>query len=134
VQDVDYALIGMEEKLFSSAEVGSSPDPRSLVNAHVVVSPGAKSLQEVAEGLKRVLQFIAYAHFFAASVEWYREATVLRFVTIISGEQFYVTGTVTASGPGYPELVATFQRDFDHIGPLQSLLKTERDYGDKSTH
>jgi hypothetical protein len=119
LHDADYALSELESGVFSSADVLSSEDPRSLVNARIIVSPSVASLQDVSQALLRAFGFMAYPHFQASNVQWYREATVLRFITIISGDAFYVTGTLTATGPEYPKLVKSFDRDF---GALHGLV------------
>jgi hypothetical protein len=71
--------------------------------------------------LTQALPQLVYNHFSACSVDWYREATVLRFVTVPARWDYCVTGTVLATGPRYPELLAQFEREFSTIhGPIRS--------------
>lgn len=90
----------------------SGLNPMSLVNISAEVTRHVDSLQDVCKALSEVWQSMRYRDYDAASLSWYRETTVLRFVTVISGGAFYVSGTITVAGPRYPTLVAKFEREF----------------------
>lgn len=119
--DVDHFL--EECQALQSVQVESSSDPRSLVVATAEVDPSVDSIQDLTFALKEVWAAIAYLHFEATSIQWFKEATVLRFVTVISDDNYYVTGTIRVAGPHYPLLAQRFERDFgDMHGPLPNLL------------
>jgi hypothetical protein len=119
--DVDHFL--EQCQALQSVQFEPSSDPRSLVVAIAEVDSSVESIQDLTYALKEVWGAIAYLHFEATSIQWFKEATVLRFVTVISDENYYVTGTIRVAGPHYPLLVQRFERDFgDMHGPLPSLL------------
>ena len=103
------------------ADVHRSDEPSCLIRANLLLTEKVATVQDIATALRDVWQSIMYADFGACSINWYREATCLRFVTAIA-DKFYVTGTALAHGPNYPDLVAAFDRDFSRLrAPLRSL-------------
>jgi hypothetical protein len=116
--DAEHALAEVHSAAFSSVEIFSSQEPTALVKARLVVSPIVATLQEVSQALSSAFQFVAYNHFQASALKWYREATVLRFVTVMSAD-IYVTGWLTVAGAHYPRLIEAFERDFGALhGPI----------------
>jgi len=106
---------------FSSVEVEASTDPLSVVMVRARIRDDVASVQEISQALADTLPLVAYNYFCACSVEWYREATVIRFVTVPSRETYCVTGTAIATGAIYAEFLARFERDFSTIhGPVRS--------------
>jgi hypothetical protein len=90
-------------------------DPRNMLAVEVDVTNKAESLQDLAQELKRIWSICRYSYFEAVSLRWFREATTLRFVTVIDHDDFFVSGTITAAGPAYPPLAASFQRRFSPL-------------------
>ena len=102
--------------------VAKTTDPYELLRIRVRLGPSAATLQDVSRALTTAWQSVAYSDFQATSLEWFQEATVLRFVTVIGGARFYVSGCAIATGPTYPSLVTAFHRDFGALrGPLRHL-------------
>jgi len=120
VIDAEHFL-GKSEAL-ASVDVSCSADPTSLIEVRADVTPHISTVQDLSHALIDVWQLIAYTHFQAAAVHFYKEGTVLRFVTVISGDAFYVSGTVRVAGAHYPALVHRYERDFGAShGPLSNL-------------
>ena len=101
-----------ESRALRSVEVDRSADRSSLVEVRAEVAPSVETVQDLSDALVKAWQPIAYSHFQAFAIHWYMEATVLRFVTVISDDSFYVSGTVRVAGSHYPTLVERYERDF----------------------
>jgi hypothetical protein len=119
LQDADYYFFA--HPAFAAAEIERTPDPASLVRIKLTLADDVATLQAVANALREVWHSILYNHFEACSITWYREATCLRFVTVVGNDLFHVTGTAYALGAGYTNLVAAFDRDFGIYGPLPGV-------------
>jgi hypothetical protein len=105
---------------FESVEVDRRRDPLSIVIVRAQVKDDVASVQDISQALSSALPQLTYNHFSACSIDWYKEGTVLRFVTVPAGAAYYVSGTVLATGPSYPRLLAAFERDFGKLhGPVQ---------------
>ena len=110
-----------QQDAFASAQVERGVGPLSVVNISIILAESVQSLQQVARALEAAWTETRYKHFAASGITWYREATVLRFVTVVSDESYFISGTATASGPRYADLVQAFERDFGSMhGPLPS--------------
>jgi hypothetical protein len=119
--NLDGFEIDTEEFLgrsFPDPIIRRTKEPTCVIDARATVGTGLSSLQDVSHELTTVWNAIAYSSFEASAIEWHRNATVLRFVTVISNEAFCVTGRIVVSGGPYDQLVEAFERDF---GPLRSL-------------
>ncbi len=120
VIDADHFLDACES--LESVNVDRSTNPSSLLEIRAEAAASVNAVQEISHALLDAWQSIAYTDFQASAVLLYKEATVLRFVTVISGDAFYVSGTVRVAGPHYPALVQRYDRDFGAShGPLPSL-------------
>ena len=110
-----------EHKNFSSASVKTTQDPACLLTADVIIADDTSTLQGVYQALLDVWASISYTNFQASSVFMCKDATILRFVTVISNDAFCVTGRFKAFGPKYSRLVAEFEKNFGSIsGALNS--------------
>lgn len=120
LHDADYYF--GSHPAFAAAKIERTPDPASLLRIKLTLTDDVATVQAVANALREVWLSILYNHFEASSITWYREATCLRFVTVVGNDLFHVTGTAYALGAGYPNLVAAFERDFGNIhGPLPGI-------------
>ncbi len=93
-------------------------DPRNMLAIEVDVTDKVDSLQDLAQELQRIWGICRYSYFEAASLRWAKEGTVLRFITVIDHDDFFVSGTITAAGPSYPRLVESFERRFSRLRSL----------------
>ena len=120
VIDADHFL-GASEAL-QSVTVKRSTSPSSLIEVRADAARSIETVQELSRALTEAWQALSYPHFQASAVHFYKQATVLRFVTVISGDRFYVSGTVRVAGPHYPNLVQRYERDFGRTrSPLSNL-------------
>ena len=118
--DTEYAL--EESDMFKSVGASSTKDRMCLINAHVEITPAIATIQDLNALLYDAWNRLRYSYFSASACQWYKEATVFRFVTVSSKNSYFVTGKITANGALYPNLVEIFQRDFSNInGPLPSI-------------
>ena len=110
VIDADHFL--GECEALEWVEVERAANPSSLLEIRAQVAASVSTDQDVRHALLKAWHEIAHNHFQASAVHFYKEATVLRFVTVISDEAFFVSGTVRVAGPHYPALVQRYDRDF----------------------
>lgn len=120
VTDADFYL--WKSGFLDAIRVRQTDRPQRMLEIEATVTDKAQSLQEVAWALREAWTNLAYADFEASSCRWYREGTVLDFVTIMRERGVFVTGRMFATGTSQAELVARFVRDFGPMyGELQSL-------------
>ena len=120
--EMDTSLYFIQSPAFADTKVERTNDPRCLIQASATLADNVSSVQDIWRALRGVWQSMMYKHFAACSIASYREATRLRFVTVIGGNHFHVTGVALVHGPKYPDLVTTHDRDFGQYGgPLQPL-------------
>lgn len=108
-------------KAFTKTRVSQTQNPACLLDMRGEVAPHVSSLQEISTALIEVWQSLAYNDFQATACHWYQEATVLRFVTVISDNQFCVTGRMAIAGPHYPKLAQQFDQNFGLLLHLPSM-------------
>jgi hypothetical protein len=119
---MDCDVFFAEDPLIDEVAVARTTDPSELLRIRVRLALNAATLQDVSRALTTAWQNVAYSEFQATSLEWFQEAIVLRFVTVISGARFFVSGCTVATGPTYPSLVSAFHRDFGSLRrPLRHL-------------
>jgi hypothetical protein len=115
---IDADALFEDSDAFGTASVTSTPHPERLVDILVASAPEIRTLQALATSLLDVWQSLSYQHFSATSLTHFREATDLRFATVISAGAFYVTGNVRVTGDHRRKQVERYERSF---GPLPSL-------------
>ncbi|MGB2718033.1 MAG: hypothetical protein WBC51_27850 [Vicinamibacterales bacterium] len=103
-------------------DVRTTDRPECLVEVRATVADHVQSLQDVASALREAWTSLAYSDLQATSCGWYREATVLRFVTAMQRPALFVTGRIVARGGPQERLVERFIRDFSALhGQLPHL-------------
>ena len=118
--DAEYAL--EESEMFKTVGVSSTKDRLCLIKAHVEISSEIATIQDLNILLYDAWNKLRYTYFSASACQWYKEATIFRFVTVSSKNAYFVTGKITANGVPYSNLVEMFERDFGNInGPLPSI-------------
>lgn len=93
--------------------------PSNMVDVQAEVSGDVESLQDLARELQRVWNSVRYSYFEATSLGRHKEATVLRFVTVIERGDVFVSGTITVAGSNYPALTEKSEKGFGGL-PLLS--------------
>lgn len=108
--DADH-FFGENEALVN-ATVSRTEDLSCMLELRGEVADHISSLQQLSGVLNEIWQSLAYSHYESSSCEWYQEAMVFRFVTVISGDDFYVSGRMIVGGENYSRLVNRFENDF----------------------
>lgn len=96
---------------FIDATVSRTEDVCCLIEMRGVMSSRISSFRQLGGVLNEVWQNLAYAHCECSSCEWYKDAAVFRFVTVMSGDGFYVTGRMVVGGEHYSRLVEKFENN-----------------------
>lgn len=117
--DADH-YFGLNE-IFANAKVVSHDNPLCMLELRGQILEQISTIQHLHTKLDEIWQKLAYSHFQATSLKFFREATVLRFVTLISNDGFYVTGKMIAGGGHYPQLVEQYEKDFGRTLPSSPL-------------
>jgi hypothetical protein len=97
---------------FTNATVSRTDDLPCMLEMRGEIAGHISSLQQIGGALNEIWQNLVYAHCEASSCEWYKEAMIFRFVTVVSGDAFYVTGKMVVGGERYSRLVEKFENDF----------------------
>lgn len=100
--DVFHAFDSRE--IFSEVDIRKTGKDASMFEIQLSISEETEELHHVRTALIDAWAFIQYGYFEASSMNIGRKQAVLRFVTLIGENQFYVTGTVTVSGTKYHQL------------------------------
>ena len=119
--DTVHALLN-RSPAFKTADVTKTNDPMALIHARIEIQDDLSGLGEVEAALGQVFQMIAYRYFSAMSIRAFQEAVVLRFVTVVDGRQFFVSGRMVATGGSYPSLVRKFETGFPTTLPSDPNL------------
>ena len=111
-----------EEEGFEDVTTQRVANPLELLRVKIVLSERMTSLQDVSQKASRAWMRVAYDRFQASSVTWFREATEIRFVTIIGGDHFFVSGRAIVTGTTYAKLVERFEETFGGVhGPIPPM-------------
>ena len=108
--DADH-FFGSNEA-FVEAAVSRTEDLSCMLEMHGEIASHIVSLQQIGAVLNEIWQNLAYAYCEASSCQWYKEAMIFRFVTVISGDAFYVAGRMIVDGEHYSRLAERFENDF----------------------
>ncbi len=117
--DVEHYLDSCEA--IDNISVSETQDHVCLLEIRGDITDQVSTVQEINKVLAAVWQGLAYRNFQATSCQWYREATIFRFVTVVSGNSFYVTGKIVIGGGKYPLLVERYDQDFGMLGCLSTM-------------
>ena len=118
--DVDHFFSA--DELFDDVQVKQTDQPSELLRVRVKLVSRAIRMHEISASLCAIWSRLGYPHFEASSVTRYREAVVMRFVTVMSGERLAVTGTAIVSGPTYADAVREFEHGFSKLPPYPGGL------------
>ncbi len=125
-QDLDYAL-WKSKGIISPYNIFRTEVPHQLVIVKAQITYRVKNLQVVFETLEAVWTLTAHRYFEASSYECYKEAAVLRFVTVISDKLFFVSGAMILEGQKYRTLISEHQQKIEKTyESLPSMPSFER--------
>ena len=100
--DADY-FFG-ECDLLAEATVAETREPSCMLELSAMLRPHVSALHQVRHALADIWQNLHYQHFEATAWTFDPRAVSLRFVTVVSGGQFCVTGRMRVGGPHYERL------------------------------
>jgi hypothetical protein len=111
-QDLDYALWKSKD-IITSYKISTTKHPHRLITIEAEIADSVKDLQKVFEIVETIWASVIYRYFEASSYQYYKEAAVLRFVTIASSEQFFVSGAIFLQGEKYHKLISERQQKIE---------------------
>jgi hypothetical protein len=120
-QDLDYAFWKSKAVLYPY-KISRAGDPHRLVTVKAHIVDRVPDLQVVFDALATVWAHVRYRHFEASGYEYYKEAAVFRFVTVMRSELLFVSGAFILEGDQYHRLISEHQQKFDKThGSLSSM-------------
>jgi hypothetical protein len=111
-QDLDYALWKSKDNIISY-KISTTKHPQRLITVEAEIADNVKDLQKVFETVEIIWTSVIYRYFEASSYQYYKEAAVLRFVTIVKSEQFFVSGAIVLQGEKYHKLISEHQQKIE---------------------
>lgn len=90
---------------WSAASAERTNDPRCLLELKAIVSTSVESLQKLRAIADEIWKELAWSHYQASGHTAYREASVLRFITVVRDDSSCTTGRMIIGGDHYGELV-----------------------------
>ena len=89
-----------------------SGDKKCMFSIELEATNCAKDISDVPNALRGALDNVVYKYFESSSIQMYKDKAVLRFVTVIGENQFYVTGEAIVSGNRYRQLASDYENGF----------------------
>jgi hypothetical protein len=108
--DLDHAF-WKAKNIFHPYKISITPNPRQLIVAKAQITKRVKDLHKVFETAEEIWASVIYRHFEASSYQLYREGAVLRFITVISSESLFVSGSIILEGERYKSLISERQQE-----------------------
>lgn len=94
-----------EHVAWTAASANRTNDPRCLLELKAIASSSVESLQNLRAIEEGIWKELAWSHYQASGHTAYREASVLRFVTVVRDDSSCTTGRMIIGGDHYSELV-----------------------------
>lgn len=131
-----------ENKSWLASSADFADEPRYLLELKALLAPSVGSFKQLRNIMREVWGELCWSNFEASAINEYREASVLKFITVARGGSSSMTGRMLISGAHYFELVRRnenhlhrrlptipFEVDFSNLDPIQqsfSQLSEER--------
>ncbi|MCG8043912.1 MAG: hypothetical protein JAY72_21185 [Candidatus Thiodiazotropha endolucinida] len=96
-------------KFISRRQTG---DPGCMFVVHLEATEDAHDIADISSALEEVWDNLAYSYFESRTIKKYKRKAVLRFVTVIDENSFYVTGNAIVTGNRYEKLAAEYGNNF----------------------
>jgi hypothetical protein len=125
-QDLDYTL-GKSKDIISPYKISRTEIPHRLVTVRAQITDSVTDLQIVVEAIENVWSSVMYRYFEASSYQYYKEAAVFRFVTIIRNEKFFISGAIVLEGEKYHSLISDHQQKIKQSYDLLPSLMLPED-------
>ena len=110
-----------EHKSWKKAAAFIRTDPSCLLELKGIACEDIESLRDLRTIQQSIWQELAWSHYQASSVTFYRQASVLRFITVVRDESSCLTGRMIIGGNHYYELVRRWN------GPIEEFPESKFD-------
>ena len=108
-----------EHKAWTKATVFRREEHCCMLELKALVSEEVESLHELRRVLLEIWQNLAWQYFEASAFVSYKEAAVLRFITVNRNEKSYLAGRMIVGGNHYYELTRRWAGKFQHSEVIQ---------------
>ena len=95
-----------------SAKIIKTGDVKNMLRIELTINEGFASIQNLSHKISEMYQMIEYSNFSLHGLKWLSKELNFRFITIISNDQFCVSGTIIVKGEFYEKLYKQFKKDF----------------------
>ncbi len=102
--DYDICAVFENSKVFECTSIEQSDDVSCMFIINLQALEISNHISEILNAICVARESITYSHFSAHSLQRFEEQAILKFVTVISEEHFYVTGKIVISGKEYQRL------------------------------
>jgi hypothetical protein len=89
---------------FESMDINETQNQNNMLDIEIKIKNSIDTIQNLTTIIRNNYQNIEYQYYSAHAVEWTPTALIFRFITIISNNQFYVSGTLRVIGNNYEKL------------------------------
>ena len=110
--DCDYLI---EDKRFLSTSVVLTNNSENMIKIIIEIDESFGSIQKLSNRLRFLYSLIEYSHFSSYSIEWLQDKMLFRFITVISKDKFYVSGSIEISNNNYRKLYEKYLAEFGDI-------------------
>jgi hypothetical protein len=112
ITDLDHAFWKAKKVIAPPNKFLRTNQPRQLLVVRASIAESVKALPIVFQTIKAVWASVTYRYFEASSLDYYQEALVLRFVTVMSDEELFVSGAIIIEGQKYQKLIIEHESKF----------------------
>lgn len=100
----------VDDDSFVSTEIHETGDTKNMLEIVVNIDDSIPSIQMLTEKIGNLFLSIEYQNYSCHGCQWTEEALPFRFVTVISSDQFLVSGTIKVIGENYEKRYSRNQR------------------------
>jgi hypothetical protein len=108
--EIDAAVYFGKHRAVDGVRARRTTTAQELIRVQMTLGKKLKSVEGAVDAVLQGFDRVAYTHFRASSVGRFREAVRLRFVTVVTSHNYFVSGTVLALGSRYAALTAALER------------------------
>lgn len=109
--NIDCDALITDER-FTNININQTIDLKNMIEIIIQIDKSFSSIQELSNLILSLYLTVGYKNFSSHGIKWSSEMLTLRFITIISEDEFYVSGTIKVIGDNYRILYNGFKRNF----------------------
>lgn len=118
-KEVDHFFCGNESFKRASSELVD--EPLCMLELKAQVRETFTSFKDIASLMYEIWRELAYDHFEASSCTHYRQASVLKFVTVPSFQDYYISGHMIVNAVKQEHIAAQYEKDLAGAKELSNL-------------